>query len=248
MVLCLLTAAGVTVALLPASLAARWLPAGVQAQDFSGSVWHGSIGRIRLEGTEAGALEWQLHPAALLHRALDSDLHWVRGSFVLDGRARLRGTELRFESLEGGGPVQDLVGLGIAAGTRGIAVVKLSQLALRLTGRVPLPTAAAGTLEVADLTLPRLAAGADLGGYLLELKSSTDPAEEVVGQLHDTRGPFGLEAQVRLTPATRTGTLSGTLAARNPLPPGLEQAFGDLARLHAPDPQGRIPIDLEFTF
>lgn len=248
MLLGLVTMGAVIVALLPASLAARWLPRGVQAEDFSGSVWHGSIGRIRIRGIEAGALEWQLHPAALLQRALDTDLHWVRGGFVLDGRLRASGRDLTVAPLEGGGPLQDLAGLGLPVGVRGLAAVKLARLSVRLTDRAPLLTAAAGTLEVGGLALPQIAGATDLGGYALEISDSVSSPQQLVGRLHDTGGPLGLDAEVRLTPATRTGILSGTLAARGPLSPPLEQAFAGLARLHAADAQGRVPVDLEFTF
>lgn len=242
-----MTVGTVIVALLPASLAARWLPREVEAQDFSGSLWHGSVGRIRIRGSEAGALEWRLHPAALLQGALDTDLHWVRGGFVLDGRMRANGHDLTVASLEGGGPVQDLAGLGLPVGVRGLAAVKLARLSIRLSDRAPLPTALAGTLEVGDLVLPQVAGAADLGGYVLEIPDASPGSEEIVGRLHDTGGPIGLDAAVRFTPATRTGTLSGTLAAHGPLPRPLEQTFADLARLHAADVQGRIPVDLEFT-
>ena len=53
----------VVVIVLPASLANKFLPPAVRAEDFSGTLWHGSAGRISVAGRDAGALEWQLHPA-----------------------------------------------------------------------------------------------------------------------------------------------------------------------------------------
>src|SRR5579863_3043079 len=63
----------VVVAALPASLIARFLPPGVRVEDFSGTIWHGSAGRITAGGRPAGAAEWHLHPLALLrlHTAAD---------------------------------------------------------------------------------------------------------------------------------------------------------------------------------
>jgi hypothetical protein len=45
----------------PASLITRFLPPFISAQDFSGSLWHGSAGRIAVNGRDAGAVEWRLH-------------------------------------------------------------------------------------------------------------------------------------------------------------------------------------------
>jgi hypothetical protein len=59
----------VVIAVLPASLANRFLPPAVRAEDFSGTLWHGSAGRITVAGRDAGALEWHLHPLALFKLA-----------------------------------------------------------------------------------------------------------------------------------------------------------------------------------
>ena len=74
----------VIVATLPASVVAHFLPASIHAEDFSGSIWHGSAGKISVMARDAGALEWRLHPAALLGMAVAADLHWVKVGFVLD--------------------------------------------------------------------------------------------------------------------------------------------------------------------
>ena len=73
----------VIVIALPASMLKRYLPAGVNAEDFSGTVWHGSAGAITANGVNLGAVEWHLHPGALL--ASDA----AGGSAL--GQGRLRG-------------------------------------------------------------------------------------------------------------------------------------------------------------
>src|SRR5271154_5084465 len=50
---------GVILAALPASIVTHFLPPGVRAEDFSGSIWHGSAGRLRVNARDAGALEWR---------------------------------------------------------------------------------------------------------------------------------------------------------------------------------------------
>src|ERR1700685_1276171 len=56
----------VSIAVLPASVITHFLPPSVHAEDFSGSIWHGSAGKISVNARDAGALEWRLHPAAPL--------------------------------------------------------------------------------------------------------------------------------------------------------------------------------------
>src|ERR1700692_4011222 len=65
----------VIIAALPASIIRHFLPPSVHADDFSGSIWHGSAGKISVEARDAGALEWRLHPAALLGMAVAADVH-----------------------------------------------------------------------------------------------------------------------------------------------------------------------------
>src|ERR1700744_6341045 len=57
---------GAAIFVLPASLAARFLPAQVHADDFSGSLLHGAAGKLSVNARDAGALEWQGGPFALL--------------------------------------------------------------------------------------------------------------------------------------------------------------------------------------
>jgi hypothetical protein len=247
-VFCVLVAAVVVMAVLPASLAARFLPASVSAQDFSGSLWHGSAAHLRVGGREAGALEWQLQPAALLHLGLDARLHWVQRAFVLDGRLTASGQTLKLSQLEGGGPIEDLQDLGLPAGCRGLAQVNLPELEASLAAGAPSLKSMTGTVRVDDLVLPAVGGAAPLGSYVIDLPAPDAAAgPELTGHVHDAGGPLGLDARVRYAPQTHLGTLSGTVIPRGPLPAGLQRGLNDLATLHAPDPQGRIPLDLEFT-
>ena len=66
--------------------------------------------------------------------------------------------------------------------------------------------------------------------------------------LVDKGGPLSLDATLTLTPKTRTGLLSGTVKERDDAPPALRKELDNVAQLRARDAQGRIPIDLEFTF
>lgn len=82
---------------------------------------------------------------------------------------------------------------------------------------------------------------------MLELPDPSSPAgPQITGHLYDTGGgPLGLDAELHYDPPSRLGLLSGTLEPRGALPRELRQAIDDLARLHPPDPRGRVPLDLE---
>src|SRR5271170_4097533 len=131
------------VAALPASIVARFLPPTVSAEDFSGSLWHGSAGRITVNGRDAGALEWRLHPAALLGMALSADLHWVKVGFVVDAAVKIDRHGFAARNVKGGGPIEDLHDFGVAAGWRGTAEINFSEL----KGDFAKPLAAVGDLQ-----------------------------------------------------------------------------------------------------
>ncbi|HTV95323.1 MAG TPA: type II secretion system protein N [Steroidobacteraceae bacterium] len=245
----LLAALGVAIAVLPASLASRVLPSGVQATDFSGTLWHGSAGRIMAGGRDAGALEWHLHPGALLRLRVAADLHWVKGGFDIDGAADLGHGDLTLTAVQGGGPISDLRDLGVAAGWRGLASVRLQTLSADLSPKGLVLRSAVGEVDVADASSPQIAAGADLGSYALSFADpSLPPDGEIAATLVDTGGPLSLNATITVSPQARTGLLSGSIKERADAPPALRRDLDNVAQLHARDPQGRIPVDLEFTF
>lgn len=230
---------------LPASLITHFLPPAVHAEDFSGNLWHGSAGKIRFEARDAGALEWRLHPAALLGMAAAADLHWVKTGFVIDAAARVDRRGLGLRAVKGGGPIQDLQDLGVAAGWRGTADVNFDELKSDFTK----PLAAVGAVRVSNLTSVQIAGGADLGGYELSLsEKAVDADGEVTANLVDTGGPVELKTLVHISPKERLGTLTGAIRERAGAPPDLRAQVESLAQLRGRDPQGRIPLDLEFHF
>src|SRR5260370_9081753 len=97
----------VAVIAVPASLVTRFLPPFISAGDFSGSLWHGSAGRIVVNGRDAGAVEWRLHPWSLLRLTVSADLHWVKVGFVADGSADLKRQGFALHGASGARPVHD---------------------------------------------------------------------------------------------------------------------------------------------
>src|SRR5579859_3810978 len=98
----------VVISALPASIVTRFLPPEVHAEDFSGSIWHGSAGKIGVNARDAGALEWRLHPAALLARRVSADVHWVKVAFVADAAVDIDREGFSAHAVKGHGPIEDL--------------------------------------------------------------------------------------------------------------------------------------------
>jgi Type II secretion system (T2SS), protein N len=239
----------VVVAVLPASLANKFLPPIVRAEDFSGTLWHGSAERITVAGRHAGALEWHLHPLALLVLHLDADLHWVKGSFVVDGATQVSRSDFQASDVHGGGPIADLSSLGMAAGWRGMAEIRIRNIAAGLSGPHPVLRSAVGEIDVSDLSSPQVAGGSDLGNYALSFDdASLSSNGDARAALVDKGGPLSLDASITFSPQSGTGMLSGTVKERADAPPALRKELDNVAQLHARDSQGRLPIDLEFTF
>lgn len=244
-----IAALAVAIIALPASVLARYLPPGVRADDFSGSIWHGSAGTLAVNGRPAGAIEWRIHPASLLALTLAADVHWVKEGFLTDAGIVVDRVGLTARDVQGGGPIEDLADFGVAAGWHGTARLALSELKLAFTEGPPDVVAAVGQIDVAHLASPQLAAGADLGGYALRLTAGAiTPDADPGAELNDTGGPLELRAVVHFSPKEHTGLLSGTLKERAGAPEGLRRQLEQLGQLHARDAEGRFPVDLEFSF
>src|SRR5713226_11484 len=145
----------VIVAALPASIIARFLPPEVHAEDFSGSIWHGSAGKISVNARDAGALEWHLHPAALLGMQVSADVRWVKVGFVVDAAVNIDRQGASAHAVKGGGPIEDLRDFGVAAGWRGTANIDFSELKSDFVRTL----AAVGDLKVSNLTSAQIAQG-----------------------------------------------------------------------------------------
>ncbi len=232
---------------LPASLLKRFLPPSVVADDFSGSIWHGSAGTLLVNSRNAGAIEWHIHPWSLLTLTLSADLHWVQVSFVADASAEIDRHGLVAHDVVGGGPIDNLTEFGIPPGWHGTANFKFSELKVAFDGGTNRVTAAAGDLSVADLAAPQIANGSNLGGYILHLGQSAITADgDANAELTDTGGPLEVQATIHYSTKDHTGILSGTIKERSDAPPALRNELDNLAQLHARDAEGRLPVDLEF--
>ena len=166
----------VVVCVLPASLITRFLPPTMQAEEFSGSLWHGSAGRITVAGHPAGALGME-------HSSAGAPAYPPRGGPSL-GQRRFRAGRfgrLYARAPRGVGnyrrrPVEDLRDFGLGAGWRGTAGVRLTELTADLSAAGAVLASAIGDITVSDISSPQVASGTNLGGYDLRFN---DPARGV---------------------------------------------------------------------
>ncbi len=243
-----LVALAILLIALPASLFGALLPPGAVARDFSGSVWHGSVGRLSVNGREAGALEWRVHPAALLRLTLSADLHWVQGAFEARGTAALDRQALSLGQVTGGGPLESLQSLGIPPGWHGTASLHIDHLRAVFAARGPQLQSADGQIQVDRLSGATFAGGADLGGFTLSLPAGAIDADgKGSANLTDIGGPVALQAQIQFSLPERRGIASGTVAARPDASQSLRAEIDQLARFRPRDPRGRVPFDLELS-
>jgi hypothetical protein len=247
-VLVMLALLTVAVVALPASLVKRILPPAVGAEDFSGSLWHGSAGRITVNAREAGAVEWRLHPWPLLNLTLSADLHWVKIGYLADATADIDRAGLTLRNVTGGGPAEDLRDLGVPPGWQGATGFEFTQVRVRFTDGGAVLASVIGDLKVANLTAAQIAEGADLGGYALHLADGAiTPDADASAELNDTGGPLEVKATIHFSGKDHLGLLSGTIKERADAAPALRAQLQELTQLHARDAQGRIPVELEFT-
>jgi hypothetical protein len=232
----------------PASLVTRFLPPFISAGDFSGSLWHGSAGRIVVNGRDAGAVEWRLHPWSLMRLTVSADLHWVKVGFVADGSADVNREGFVLHDVEGDGPVENLADMGGAAGWHGMTSFKFTQVKGVFAGGAATLLSAVGDVSVSKLAYPQIADGVDLGGYVLHVADGAiTPDADATAELTDTGGPLEVHATIHFSAKDHTGTLSGTVKERAGAPPALLAQVDNLTLLHARDGQGRVPVELEFT-
>jgi hypothetical protein len=230
---------------LPASMITRLLPAQVRAEDFSGTLIHGAAGKITFNARDIGAVEWRLHPLSLLRLAVVADVHWVKVGFVIDGATEITTSGITAHDVRGNGPIESLREIGVAPGWQGTANVAFAEIKSDFAKL----TAAVGKIEVARVSSTGIAEGSDLGGYVLQIPTgAVAPDGSITATLNDTGGPVEVQAQIRFSPAARTGMLSGTLKERPEASPALRNQLAGMAQLRPRDPAGRFPVELEFSY
>lgn len=240
-VLALLLVVGVVVAwTLPARFAWRMaqdrLPS-VQLVGIDGSVWHGTAERLQVASLPLGELEWELHPAGLLHREVVADFA-VAGE-LLTSHGLIRRTSNGGTSLLGvqaSLPAKVLGGvLGLRyAEPRGKLKIDLKRADIRNAWFTALDAHA--TWKDASL---RGDAQVELGDILADFKLASDG--QVLGTVHDDgSGPIVVDGTVNASPGSYRIRL--VLRARNPDDLAAQEA---LLYLGTRQPDGSVVMETE---
>ncbi len=243
----------VVVGALPASLVQRLLPTTLRVEDLSGSLWHGSAGRLLVNDHDVGAIEWHIHPWPLLTLELAAEVQWVKIGFVVDAGVTIDRHGATLRNLVGGGPIEDLRDVGIAGGWRGSAQLHFSEIELQFAdgaeaGGALRIQSAVGELALSNFSGAQIAGGTDLGGYVLHIASGAIARDaDATAELADTGGPLEVRATVHYSGKEGRGLLEGTIRERPAASAALRSQLEPLTSMHARDAQGRIPVELEFT-
>ncbi|MGD8233935.1 type II secretion system protein N [Vibrio sp. TRT 1302] len=106
------------------------LPSALRVADIEGTVWQGSAQQVQWQGTNYGALNWQLNPLKMLAGSLEAQIRFGRGSDL---------------SLQGRGVIgYDFSGLYAQNLIAAIPVEEMS----KFTPRLPVPLDLKGQVEV----------------------------------------------------------------------------------------------------
>ncbi len=147
--------------------------------------------------------------------------------------------------IHGGGPIEDLQDLGVARGWRGTVEISVDRLGTDYARII----SAHGDIKVAGLSAAKIAAGADLGSYVLHLgDAAVDANGAVTAHISDAGGPLRVQGTITISPQLHTGMLSGTIQERAEMPETCARKSRTSRSCGAVTARGRIPVDLEFSF
>jgi hypothetical protein len=216
---------------LPLAWVSAWLPAGVQCQGGSGSVWRGHCDTLRTPVASLQSLSWQLSllrgEASLALQVDDTelqastDLHWHFNG------------QWRAEALRARLPLEHPLLRLASKNYRGDVAADFTEV----SGNGRQIQSAAGTVQ-----LLHLHSSTDLGSYAVKLADGARPGE-IAGDLRDLDGPLQVDGTLRIH---ATGyELHGYAVPRSGASTELSKAL-DL--LGPPDEQGRRRLSLEGTF
>lgn len=227
-------------AMLPASVALRFLPPGLALDGLEGSVWRGSVANATWKGHALGPVRWTNRPWRLplleLNYALD---YGPPGEAVAADLSVRTGGRVQLSSLRGSLPMSRFQGFLSPRGWNGRVEFDVRRLELQ-DGR---PVAAEGTVHVRGLSAPYAGSGG-LGDFELLLGEGSVGTEGIAGRLRDLgTGALTVRATLSLDPSGQY-LLSGEVATAPGADPRVQQA---LAYLGPPDSLGRRSFAIEGT-
>jgi general secretion pathway protein N len=219
----------------PARVAYHWfLPETISLAGISGSIWNGSAREAYAQGIYVRDLNWRMQPLALFGGAVGFAIEANPHSGFMESNVKLGfNGQIEFEELTTSLTLQDLEALIGLPGLSGTANAKFTRLVLN----EGLPTAAEGTLEIANLVLPTLYRGS-VGGYRAEFFTQDTG---VMASVEDTDGVIDIAGSLRLA-ADRNYEFIAQIAPKNTTP---ESVRRQMLYLGSADERGQHELRLE---
>jgi general secretion pathway protein N len=229
--------------MVPASQFARRLPAGIELEGLSGTIWSGQASSLSVRGRRFGALRWSCRPWRLLLVEWSCTLGLkpaggeLAGDFSGDFSGEF-GANLVGRSIRGRVPISIFEGIATPRGWTGDIELDLEELAIASRR----PQSAAGQLRLRRLRAPG-AGGQQLGDFELVVGEGSVGSATLTGRLRDLGGPLHVRGAVELFDDGRY-LIQGEAA---PGPGAGPAIFDTLGFLGPPDGKGRRPFTIEGT-
>lgn len=237
-----LWAAGLFLLTLIVRLPLRWvaaqLPATIECEMPSGTLWSGHCARAGSAPFLLSDVSWSLKPWLLFTGRLGAAVRSDDARAPLQAEVRVGlGGRIELRDLQG----SIAIGSGLLPlfpdGWSGMLHLDISAAEFRDAR----PRRILGVARVNDLH--RRGLGGELGSYELQFHDADDVDASIGGDLHDTAGPLAVSAHLVLL-ADGSYELNGTVLARNGAPADLAAS---VAALGAADATGRRPFSLAGT-
>ena len=222
----------------PARIAYQWAsPPHAKLSGIEGTIWGGSAREFSTNGVYLRDLTWRMRPLQLFtgKAAYAISGSPVSGFFESQVALGLGGT-LTLENLTASVPLQMFSGAANIEGLSGSASLKFERLKLH-SGR---PTAMDGTVDVANLVVPRLSSSS-LGGYRAEFFTQNNG---IVASVEDTDGVIDLAGSLQLN-ADKSYAFLGQVVAKPNAPESLKR---QIRFLPAANDRGQHELRLEGSY
>lgn len=222
-------------AFFPARVAYQWLaPPNVALAALEGSVWRGRAGEAEISGLYVRNLEWRVRPLGLFSGQLALSITADTGGGFIEADVGVQsGGRVAMSDVTAALSLQSLQDVLNMPGLAGKANAQFERLAFQ----DGLPTAAVGSVEIADLRAPLVDRG-PLGGYRAEFFTQESG---VLASIEDTDGLVDVAGSLQIS-ADRTIQFVAQVAAKNTTPAHLRE---QMKFLGTPNTRGQYELRLE---